>query len=138
MNIILAVFVCTYLSLAVGSLPGLKIDRTGAALAGRHDSGGHRRDQRPGRLDAISYQTIGLLFGLMIVSSRPWRSRRCGSPGSSETGECCNPRICRRAMFRMGSMVWRTSRRTPAPADRLARLRQSRQRVKANPMLTPP
>ena len=69
MNIVLAVFVATYLALAIGTLPGFKVDRTGAALLGAMILIATGAIGAGAAWDAISYQTIGLLFGLMIVSS---------------------------------------------------------------------
>ena len=69
MTVIVIVFVIVYLGMMMGSLPGLKVDRSAIALLGaiallatgvisREDAGA-----------AIGFSTISLLFGLMIVSA---------------------------------------------------------------------
>jgi Na+/H+ antiporter NhaD/arsenite permease-like protein len=63
----LAIFAATYLVLAIGRFPGLRIDRTGAAIIGASlmvASGALRFDQA---LHAIDWSTLVLLFGMMIV-----------------------------------------------------------------------
>ncbi|HEY1723527.1 MAG TPA: anion transporter [Magnetospirillaceae bacterium] len=69
-NLVLAVFAVTYLGMAFGYIPGLKIDRTGIALTGvvilfafgaiKVESFGH----------FVDLPTLLLLFGMMIVSSQ--------------------------------------------------------------------
>src|ERR1700679_1660833 len=62
-------FALTYLALALGKIPGLRIDRAGIALVGAaamlacgvlslHDAA-----------KAVDYETIILLFGMMVVVS---------------------------------------------------------------------
>jgi Na+/H+ antiporter NhaD/arsenite permease-like protein len=69
MTIVVGVFAIVYLGMMLGSLPGLKLDRSAIALIGaiallatgaisRHEAGA-----------SIDFGTIGLLFGLMIVSA---------------------------------------------------------------------
>lgn len=63
----LAIFAATYLVLAIGRFPGLRIDRTGAAIVGASlmvASGALRFDQA---LRAIDWSTLVLLLGMMIV-----------------------------------------------------------------------
>ncbi len=62
-----AVFAATYIVLAIGRLPGLRIDRTGAAIIGATlmiASGALTLDEA---YRVIDYDTIILLFGMMIV-----------------------------------------------------------------------
>lgn len=65
----LVVFVTVYAAMAVGHLPGLQVDRTGAALVGALALIATGTIDARGAWNAIDYRTIGLLFGLMIVSS---------------------------------------------------------------------
>lgn len=68
MHSVVIIFLLVYLAMALGKLPGFKIDRTGAALVGAlallviGDISGKSA------WDSINYSTIGLLFGLMVVS----------------------------------------------------------------------
>jgi len=66
----LAVFLCVYAAMILGGVPGLRLDRTGAALVGAVvlcASGA----LRPGDAwRAIDVGTIGLLLGLMLVSAQ--------------------------------------------------------------------
>ncbi|HYD30933.1 MAG TPA: SLC13 family permease, partial [Azospirillaceae bacterium] len=67
---IVALFVVTYVGMALGRFPGLKIDRTGIALvatigllaSGALDSGS--------LAGAIDFPTLFILFGLMILSAQ--------------------------------------------------------------------
>ncbi len=84
--LVLTIFTLTYLALALGRIPGLRIDRAGIALVGAaamlacgvlsmHDAA-----------KAVDYETIVLLFGMMVVVAicdwpdfsawQPTRSRR--------------------------------------------------------------
>jgi Na+/H+ antiporter NhaD/arsenite permease-like protein len=66
----LVIFIATYVVLAGGSLPGLKLDRPGAALAGAVAMVAFRvltPQQVYG--EAISWDTLGLLLGMMILCS---------------------------------------------------------------------
>lgn len=69
MDFTFAVFLLVYVAMGVGHLPGFKLDRTGAAVVGAMVLLvlGHISPQAA--WDAIDYHTIGLLFGLMVVSS---------------------------------------------------------------------
>ena len=63
----LAIFAFTYFVFAVGNFPGLKLDRTGAALAGALlmvVTGSLSESQA---LAAIDFHTILLLLGMMII-----------------------------------------------------------------------
>jgi len=64
----LIIFLLVYLALALGYLPGFRLDRTGAAVVGGMAMIGFGGIDAQQAWVAIDYQTIGLLFGLMIVS----------------------------------------------------------------------
>ncbi|AMM86597.1 SLC13 family permease [Martelella sp. AD-3] len=68
MDITVIIFLLVYLALALGYLPGFRVDRTGAAVVGALAMIGFGRITDKQAWDAIDYQTVGLLFGLMIVS----------------------------------------------------------------------
>nr|WP_275663943.1 SLC13 family permease [Ignatzschineria cameli] len=67
-NSTVVLFLLVYLAMALGKLPGFKLDRTGSALVGAlglmviGDITGQEA------WDAINYKTIALLFGLMVLS----------------------------------------------------------------------
>jgi Na+/H+ antiporter NhaD/arsenite permease-like protein len=63
----LAIFVFTYLVFAIGNFPGLKLDRTGAALAGALLMVVTGSLSEAGALAAIDFHTLVLLLGMMIV-----------------------------------------------------------------------
>jgi Na+/H+ antiporter NhaD/arsenite permease-like protein len=63
----LLIFAATYLVLAVGRLPGLRIDRTGAAIIGACLMLAANVLTVEEAYAAIDYDTIMLLFGMMIV-----------------------------------------------------------------------
>lgn len=65
----LLVFLLVYLVMGLGKLPGFKVDRTGAAIIGMLVMIVINSISGKAAWDAIDYRTIGLLFGLMIVSS---------------------------------------------------------------------
>lgn len=68
MDLTLLIFLLVYLAMAIGTLPGFKVDRTGAAVVGAMAlvaTGGISSEKA---WTSIDYQTIGLLFGLMLVS----------------------------------------------------------------------
>ena len=64
------VFALVYLAMALGSVPGFKVDRAGAALIGALVLQVADVDRREGRLGAVDYQTMALMFGLMVVSAQ--------------------------------------------------------------------
>jgi Na+/H+ antiporter NhaD/arsenite permease-like protein len=67
----IAIFAGTYLVLAIGRLPGFRIDRTGSAIIGATlmiASGTLTVEQA---YTAIDYGTLVLLFGMMIVVANP-------------------------------------------------------------------
>src|SRR6266550_1779848 len=61
------IFAATYLVLAVGRLPGFRVDRTGAAIIGATLVVALNILTVPEAIDAINIDTIILLFGMMIV-----------------------------------------------------------------------
>lgn len=61
------IFALTYLVLAVGRLPGFRVDRTGAAIIGASLMVGISAISMQDAFQAINYDTIILLFGMMIV-----------------------------------------------------------------------
>lgn len=63
------IFLLVYIALAFGHLPGLKVDRTGAAVIGAMAMMATERISPQAAWDAIDYRTAGLLFGLMVVSA---------------------------------------------------------------------
>lgn len=86
MDLTLAVFLLVYLAMGVGHLPGLRIDRTGAAIVGAIVLMAGGEMTRAAAWEAIDYTTIGMLFGLMVVSSAfvvsgfyAWAARRMGA-----------------------------------------------------------
>jgi Na+/H+ antiporter NhaD/arsenite permease-like protein len=65
--IALAIFAGTYLVLAIGGLPGFRIDRTGAAIIGASLMVGFNVLTFDEAIQAIDHSTLVLLFGMMIV-----------------------------------------------------------------------
>src|SRR5579863_1414761 len=63
----LAIFAFTYFVIAVGNFPGLKLDRTGAALAGALLMVISGSLNEASALAAIDFHTLLLLFGMMII-----------------------------------------------------------------------
>lgn len=61
------IFAITYLVLAIGRLPGFRIDRTGAAIIGASFMVGVNALSLNEAYAAINFGTIILLFGMMIV-----------------------------------------------------------------------
>ena len=61
------IFGATYLVLAIGRLPGFRIDRTGAAIIGASFMVGVNALTLDEAYRAINFDTIILLFGMMIV-----------------------------------------------------------------------
>lgn len=86
MDLTLLVFVLVYVAMGFGHLPGFKVDRTGAAIVGAMVLMAAARIAPQAAWDAIDYRTIGMLFGLMVVSAAfvvsgfyGWAARRVGS-----------------------------------------------------------
>ena len=61
------IFVATYLVLAVGRVPGLRIDRTGAAIIGASLMVATGALSIDDAFRSINYETVVLLFGMMLV-----------------------------------------------------------------------
>src|SRR5256714_1180096 len=61
------IFSGTYLVLAIGRLPGFRVDRTGAAIIGATLMVAANVLTVPEAVEAINTDTILLLFGMMIV-----------------------------------------------------------------------
>ncbi|MBL8668019.1 MAG: anion transporter [Rhodospirillales bacterium] len=69
MDLTLLIFLIVYLAMGLGHLPGFRVDRTGAALVGALAMLGTGRITPQAAWLAIDYTTLGLLFGLMVVSA---------------------------------------------------------------------
>lgn len=69
MDLTLIVFVLVYVAMAVGTLPGFKVDRTGAAVVGAMAMIALGSLGPKQAWDAIDYRSVGMLFGLMVVSA---------------------------------------------------------------------
>lgn len=68
MVLTVAIFLATYVAMAVGRLPGFRVDRTGAALLGAIAMLVFEKIDVDAAWAAVSFPTMALLFGLMIVS----------------------------------------------------------------------
>jgi Na+/H+ antiporter NhaD/arsenite permease-like protein len=62
-----AIFLSSYVVFALGKFPGLKIDRTGAAIIGAVGMGAFRVVQPADALKHVDFQTIVLLFSMMLL-----------------------------------------------------------------------
>ncbi len=69
MHLTLVLFALTYVGIAIGRVPGLRVDRTGVALLGAIAMLATERIGARAAWDAVGYDTLELLFGLMIVSA---------------------------------------------------------------------
>ncbi|WP_369310716.1 SLC13 family permease [Providencia rettgeri] len=69
MTLTIIVFLLVYVAMGFGKLPGFKVDRTGAAVIGALAMMAIDSITPPHAWDAIDYRTIGMLFGLMVVSA---------------------------------------------------------------------
>jgi Na+/H+ antiporter NhaD/arsenite permease-like protein len=65
----LLLFLIVYVAMGLGHIPGFRVDRTGAALIGAIALVVSGRISSQAAWDAINYETIGMLFGLMVVSA---------------------------------------------------------------------
>lgn len=79
----LTIFLLVYVAMALGKAPGLRVDRTGAAVVGALAMITFGVLTPEAAWDSISYSTIGMLFGLMVVSAAftmsgfyEWTARR--------------------------------------------------------------
>jgi Na+/H+ antiporter NhaD/arsenite permease-like protein len=68
--IVLALFVLTYFGLAVGRIPGLKLNRTGIALLGAIGMMIVTRNSTAATLATVNWPTIALLFGFFVISAQ--------------------------------------------------------------------
>jgi Na+/H+ antiporter NhaD/arsenite permease-like protein len=82
----LVVFLLVYVAMGFGHLPGFKVDRTGAAIVGAMLLMAAGRISPAAAWAAIDYKTVGMLFGLMVVSAAfvvsgfyGWAARRMGA-----------------------------------------------------------
>lgn len=91
-TLVVTVFVAVYLSMLLGGIPGLQVDRAGAALLGAIVllAGGAIKEKAA--LESIDVPTLALLFGLMVVSAQfqlggfyGWAIRRVVSMDTSPT-----------------------------------------------------
>ena len=69
MDITLLIFILVYVAMGFGQLPGFRVDRTGAALVGMLAMLVAGSISPQAAWEAIDYRTIGMLFGLMVVSA---------------------------------------------------------------------
>jgi Na+/H+ antiporter NhaD/arsenite permease-like protein len=67
---ILTIFGLVYLGMILGEFPGLALDRTGFALLGAIALIAFGKVTAQQAWDAVDVPTIGLLFGLMVISSQ--------------------------------------------------------------------
>jgi Na+/H+ antiporter NhaD/arsenite permease-like protein len=68
------IFLVTYLVIAIGGLPGFRIDRPGAAIIGASSMIAFNVLTIQEAYAAIDYDTIILLFGMMIVVASAFNS----------------------------------------------------------------
>lgn len=69
MDLTLAIFLLVYVAMGVGHLPGLRLDRTGAATVGAMVLIASGQISPAAAWAAVDYRVIGLLFGLMTISA---------------------------------------------------------------------
>jgi Na+/H+ antiporter NhaD/arsenite permease-like protein len=69
MDVTVLVFLAVYVAMGFGHLPGFKVDRSGAAVIGALAMVAVGRIGPQAAWEAIDYRTVGLLFGLMVVSA---------------------------------------------------------------------
>lgn len=69
MDATLLIFLLVYVAMGFGKLPGFKVDRTGAAVVGGLAMMAVGSITSKQAWDSIDYHTIGMLFGLMVVSA---------------------------------------------------------------------
>lgn len=72
---VVAIFALTYLGMALGRVPGLRIDRTGIAVVAAIAMFGIGAVPTEKLLGAIDFPTLIILFGLMILSAQFATSR---------------------------------------------------------------
>ena len=69
MGLTLAIFLLVYIAMGFGKLPGFKVDRTGAAVVGALAMMVAGSIGPKAAWDSIDYTSVGMLFGLMVVSA---------------------------------------------------------------------
>jgi Na+/H+ antiporter NhaD/arsenite permease-like protein len=69
-SIVLAVFICVYLGMILGEIPGLRLDRAGIALLGAIALVALGQTTAVRAWASVDVNTIALLFGLMIASAQ--------------------------------------------------------------------
>lgn len=69
MDLTLLIFLLVYVAMGFGRLPGLRVDRTGAAVVGALAMMVAGSIGPKAAWDAIDYRALGMLFGLMVVSA---------------------------------------------------------------------
>jgi Na+/H+ antiporter NhaD/arsenite permease-like protein len=67
---VLAIFVLTYVGLAIGRIPGLKLNRTGIALLGAIAMMIVTRASSAATLASVNWPTMALLFGFFVISAQ--------------------------------------------------------------------
>ncbi|HEY1793599.1 MAG TPA: SLC13 family permease [Opitutaceae bacterium] len=72
---VLAIFILTYAGLAVGRIPGLRLNRTGIALLGAIAIGLAAHASTAEAASFVNWPTIALLFGFFVISAQ---LRLCG------------------------------------------------------------
>jgi hypothetical protein len=91
------IFAATYLTLAVGRIPYLRVDRTGAAIIGASLMLAFNVLTVEEAYAAITYDTIILLFGMMIVVADlrlpRIRPRRRAADRSQPGGRCLDVKL---------------------------------------------
>jgi len=91
MYLTLLIFFLVYLAMGLGSLPGFRVGRTGAAVIGGMAMLGVGSITPQQAWNAIDYSTMGMLFGLMVVSAAfvvsgfyGWLAKKTASSNVSE------------------------------------------------------
>jgi Na+/H+ antiporter NhaD/arsenite permease-like protein len=69
MDVTILIFLLVYVAMGLGKLPGFKVDRTGAAVVGALAMMIVGSIGPEAAWNAIDYKTVGMLFGLMVVSA---------------------------------------------------------------------
>lgn len=69
MDLTLIIFLLVYIAMGFGKLPGFKVDRTGAAVVGALAMMVVGSISAQDAWGAINYRSVGLLFGLMVISA---------------------------------------------------------------------
>jgi Na+/H+ antiporter NhaD/arsenite permease-like protein len=104
----LAIFLGTYLVLALGRVPGWRVDRAGAAVIGASLMVASGSIGFQEALQAVDWPTIVLLLGMMIVAANlrlagffrwtaAWVVRHAHHPRTLLAGVVAVPACCRRS-----------------------------------------